>query len=125
MLTPVLGLLSSIAFTISGRLSTDTLLRSAANEWPIDPVTLDALISSLHAAFGLIMTSALIVAIAQTYVSLAWSRRVFGPEVPFLNHLKRLNEGDYTSRVHLRQGDEFQDIATELNRLAEKLGGAR
>src|SRR5665213_295356 len=50
-----------------------------------------------------------------------YSHRIFGPTVPIRRHIQNLIKGDYQSRIHLRAGDEFKDIAAELNELAEKL----
>jgi len=52
-----------------------------------------------------------------------YSHRIFGPTVPIRRHIGALLSGDYQSRITLRKRDEFKDIAMDLNRLAEKLGG--
>jgi methyl-accepting chemotaxis protein len=49
------------------------------------------------------------------------ARRIFGPAVQFKRHIESLTQGDYTSRVQLRRGDEFKDVAEKLNELAEAL----
>lgn len=49
------------------------------------------------------------------------SHRIFGPSVPIRRHIAKLIEGDYTTRITLRQKDEFKDVAEDLNRLAERL----
>ena len=126
LLAPTLGLSASIAFAVAGRVSTQTLLRSLASEWPVDPSTIESLAASIDWSTALIIGSASVVAVLQAVVTVVWSRRVFGPEIPLLNHVKNLNAGDYASRVTLRQHDEFQALARELNALAIKLGsGAR
>lgn len=50
-----------------------------------------------------------------------FSKNIFGPIVPFRQHLDKLCKGDFASRVRLRKGDEFKDLAEDLNHLAELL----
>jgi HAMP domain-containing protein len=52
---------------------------------------------------------------------LIYSHKIFGPTVPIRRHIHKLIEGDYSSRVHLRDGDELSEISEELNQLAEVL----
>lgn len=52
---------------------------------------------------------------------LIYSKRIFGPMVPFRKHIRELCEGNYSSRIRLRKRDEFKELAEELNRLAETL----
>jgi len=52
---------------------------------------------------------------------LIYSHKIFGPTVPIRRHIHKLLEGDYSSRVHLRDGDELSEIGEELNHLAELL----
>ena len=54
-----------------------------------------------------------------------YSFRIFGPQVAIRRHVKALIAGDYSSRVHLREHDEFMDLADELNQLAESLKESR
>jgi signal transduction histidine kinase len=49
------------------------------------------------------------------------SRRIFGPVIPMRRHVQKLCEGDFTSRIHLRRGDEFKHLSEDLNHLAEVL----
>jgi hypothetical protein len=57
------------------------------------------------------------------------SHRTFGPIIiPIRRHIENLISGNYTSRVKLRKSDHFQDLAEQLNKLAETLeskAGAR
>jgi HAMP domain-containing protein len=50
-----------------------------------------------------------------------FSHRIFGPTIALRRHIKKLKNGDYSSRAHLRAGDELHDLADELNELAETL----
>jgi methyl-accepting chemotaxis protein len=40
---------------------------------------------------------------------------------PALRHIQNLQERNFSTRIHLRKGDEFAEIADALNELAESL----
>lgn len=50
-----------------------------------------------------------------------FSHKYFGPIIAFKRHSIALKDGSYSSRIRLRPGDEFGDLANELNQLAEHL----
>lgn len=52
---------------------------------------------------------------------LRYSLRIAGPAYRLERALRQLGGGDHTIRVHLRSGDELQDVATAVNVLAESL----
>lgn len=52
---------------------------------------------------------------------LYYSHRIFGPAVPLQRQIQDLINGNYEARVKLRAGDEFKELASSLNELAEKL----
>ena len=56
-------------------------------------------------------------------VCIAYTHRLTGPLRPFLRHVDRLIDGDYSSRVVLRDGDLdiYNEYAEKLNTLATKL----
>lgn len=56
-------------------------------------------------------------------VCVAYTHRLIGPLRPFVRHVERLTEGDYSSRVVLRKGDldMYNEYAEKLNELATKL----
>ncbi len=57
-------------------------------------------------------------------VFLIWlkiSHRIFGPLVPLTRHIKELQNGNYSSRAMLREGDFLIELKDELNLLAENL----
>ena len=37
---------------------------------------------------------------------------------PFRRHIQAMKNGDYSSRVHLRKGDAFVEMADDLDELA-------
>lgn len=85
---------------------------------------LDA-INALHELQGSVTAIGIYGLILLTCVCLGlwvvFSHRIFGPTVPIRRHIQNLRAGDYSSRIHLRNGDEFRDLAEELNQLAEAL----
>ena len=50
-----------------------------------------------------------------------YTHRMIGPTLPIMRHVKALKEGFYSHRVKLRRYDSFQELADELNALAETL----
>ncbi len=55
------------------------------------------------------------------FVSIFYTHKLVGPTVAFSRVIKNLRNGEYGSRVFLRKGDAFSNVANELNQLAEKL----
>jgi signal transduction histidine kinase len=66
--------------------------------------------------FGLV-----VLAVSCLILWIVSSHRIFGPVIPMRRHVRKLVEGDYTSRIHLRAGDEFKELSDDLNHLAEVL----
>ena len=54
-------------------------------------------------------------------VATVYTHRMIGPTLPIMRHVKALKEGFYSHRVKLREYDCFQELADELNELAETL----
>lgn len=52
---------------------------------------------------------------------IVYSHRIFGPTVPMRRHIQSLTNGDYSSRIHPRSGDEFKELIEDMNQLAEAL----
>ena len=55
------------------------------------------------------------------FLCVGYSKKLVGPPIAFRRHIAALEEGDYTSRIALRKGDAFGDVAHDLNQLAETL----
>lgn len=49
------------------------------------------------------------------------THRYYGPIVAISRFVEAIIEGDYSRRIVLRKGDELQDLALRLNRMAEIL----
>ena len=60
--------------------------------------------------------AALVVVVTSIY-----THGLVGPVLPLVRHIKALQEGLYSHRVKLRRKDAFQELAGELNELAEVL----
>jgi HAMP domain-containing protein len=75
----------------------------------------------LSAPLALLVFGQLIIwAVLLVFGALA-THRFFGPIIPLVRQLERLERGDYSGRVHLRKGDELEEIAGALNALSERL----
>lgn len=55
------------------------------------------------------------------YTVFKLTHRYYGPLVSILRFLKELQAGNYTARIKLRKKDELQELADNLNLLAETL----
>ena len=87
----------------------------------IAPDAAQAMFDSLRVARISLGILTLVIIAATFYAGIKLSHKVFGPFVPFFRHVKALMAGNYSSRVHLRDGDEFQDFKESLNELAATL----
>jgi len=54
-------------------------------------------------------------------VTSVYTHGLIGPVLPIMRHVKALQEGLYSHRVKLRKHDAFQELAGDLNELAEVL----
>lgn len=67
---------------------------------------------------GLLILAFALVAVAMGVVL---THRIVGPMIPIRRHIQALVRGTYDSRCHLRDKDELQEIAGDLNDLAMEL----
>lgn len=56
-----------------------------------------------------------------TFVGLLFSHRVAGPLRKFETTYKRIEDGDLTHRMYLREKDEFKDVAKKFNRMMDAI----
>ena len=54
-------------------------------------------------------------------VTILYTHRLVGPTIAFKRHIRELISGNYDSKVNLRKRDAFEDIADDLNNLADTL----
>jgi signal transduction histidine kinase len=53
------------------------------------------------------------------------SHRIWGPVIPLRRQINDLKNGNYQARIQLRPGDEFVELAEDLNALAHSLEKSR
>jgi len=112
----LLGLLAAHTYEVYGRLFALAIAESNQPEWfrrTLDAQTGD--FALVWGALGLTYTLAVLT------VCIVYVHRMVGPIVPFRRHIEALKNGDFSSRVKLRRGDAFEDVASDLNELAELL----
>ncbi|MGE0173447.1 MAG: hypothetical protein AB7T49_11690 [Oligoflexales bacterium] len=68
-----------------------------------------------------LMLCAFIYILLNIAVSIIFTHRLVGPTYAFRRHIQNLKKGDYNSRINLRRGDAFAEVADELNDLALQL----
>jgi methyl-accepting chemotaxis protein len=56
-------------------------------------------------------------------VTLLVSHKIAGPMFRFEKDINRIAQGDLESRIHIRKGDQFQEMAMALNRMVESIAG--
>lgn len=54
-------------------------------------------------------------------LSIIVTHRMVGPVYVFERHIRHLINGDYSSRITLRKGDDFKELSLLLNEVAEQL----
>lgn len=107
-------LFSKLAVLFSAIESTGGI--SAADAEAID----QTLQTSLVFFFGI----AIVVAFGGLVFGLSISKRIFGPMVAIGRFIDGLIEGQYDQKLRLRDGDDFEEIATKLNELSRRLASA-
>jgi hypothetical protein len=74
----------------------------------------------VSAAFTVIIGGVLFLAI-NLAISIYVTHRMVGPTIAFRRHIIALKNGNYESRVKLRLGDAFNEVADDLNNLSDVL----
>jgi hypothetical protein len=54
-------------------------------------------------------------------ITIFLTHRMIGPTIAFRRHIRALMDGNYSSRINLRKGDAFVEVAEDLNSLAEQM----
>ncbi|MCB9229417.1 MAG: hypothetical protein H6618_07385 [Deltaproteobacteria bacterium] len=63
----------------------------------------------------------LIFIITSISVSVVYTHKLVGPTIAFRSQIEKLRHGEFQSRITLRKGDGFQEVADEINLLTEIL----
>ncbi|MCG8619447.1 MAG: HAMP domain-containing protein [Desulfobacterales bacterium] len=69
------------------------------------------------------LITTVLVGIVVIGVTLLVSHKIAGPMYRFELDIKRVTEGDLKSRIHIRKGDQFQELANSLNAMIDSLAG--
>lgn len=77
--------------------------------------------SYIEGAIGWIVLAAVVYFLLTVAVSIFFTHRLVGPTYAFRRHIRELTKGNFRSRVNLRRGDAFMEVAQDLNELAVKL----
>lgn len=85
-----------------------------------DEVT-EILQSYLHGMIGWLVIGTSIYFTITVVISIFFTHRLVGPTYAFRRHIREIKNGNYSSRVVLRKGDAFQEVAEDLNELAMTL----
>jgi len=68
-----------------------------------------------------LLLALILVLIGVVYIGLRFSQKIVGPIYNFARNLQLIQQGDYTNEVHLRHGDEFQNMTGVFNLALEAL----
>jgi len=112
----VLGGLISIGLTLFN--TQDTLTSSYTDSKLVIQNTSLAIMPSV--IYTTLITTAL-VGLIVIMVTLLVSHKIAGPMFRFEKDIDRISKGDLKSRINIRKGDQFKEIATSLNAMIEKL----
>ena len=75
----------------------------------------------LHEFRNMILLLLVVFALLVVLATSIYTHRLIGPVLPLMRHVRALQEGRYSHRLTLRSQDAFQELAGELNGLAELL----
>jgi hypothetical protein len=80
------------------------------------------LISGYLTSVASVVVGATIVFVCLTLIATIWmTHKLVGPSVAFRRMIANLIEGKFGTRVVLRKGDAFSEVADDLNRLSDYL----
>lgn len=75
------------------------------------------------------LITTLVVGVIVVLVTLLVSHKIAGPMYRFEKDIQRISSGDLRSRIRIRKGDQFQEMATSLNgmidSLSQRIGSVR
>lgn len=115
----ILVLQSGILFGL--RWPIQTFFDELQRFYRIDGAELQTFVISIQSTLLYASLVSLALALIAIIYGLRLSHQIYGPLVPIQRHIKSLVDGDYSSRIHLREGDEFKELEGSLNALAANL----
>lgn len=75
----------------------------------------------IHSFKSLSLLLLAVYAVLMVVLATVYTHRMIGPMLPITRHVKALKDGFYGQRIKLRRHDCFQELADDLNTLAETL----
>jgi len=120
-------LLLSLGFLILAVLAVVTMagfgsyLQTLQDTHQIDTQTVILVASYVDSHLRVVAGVAGVFAVLGVAFGVMLTHRIYGPVVQIRGHLLKMNNGDYSGRIKLRQDDDFQDLADDLNSLTESL----
>jgi len=79
------------------------------------------LIASLLAIATMMLVELLVAIPLVFFLSLRQSHRIVGPMSRIKRTLQAIGSGDFSQRITLRKGDALEDLAKEINQMAQEL----
>ena len=67
------------------------------------------------------LITTIVVGLIVVIVTLLVSHKIAGPIYRFEKDVERITKGDLKSQIHIRQGDQFAELATALNTMINQL----
>jgi signal transduction histidine kinase len=117
MLSTVIVLLAVLAAWFTSQVNAEIQAQQLHN-----PLVAHYLQDSVIPALRFLHGGILLLIVASIVAAILLTHQIYGPMVPILRHIQSLKDHDYSSRIHLRKGDELSEIADALNDLAGSLG---
>jgi signal transduction histidine kinase len=118
---PIIGLAMILGLIIFVMQNFSQYLETLRSTNQIDTQTIILITSHLYYYLKLTAGIAGVLLVIVLAISLMLTHRIFGPMVQINRHVEKLIKGDYTSRIQLRNYDEFRELADGLNALADDL----
>lgn len=97
------------------------LLNQLRETFQLDTDTSNLIAGNIFNYLRFALTISVFFALLGVVIGLWLSHKVYGPMVPIAAHVRKMLDGDFSSRAGVRNQDEFKDLAKDLNALAAKL----
>lgn len=116
-----LAITYTIALMYFLHINFDSAIQLYIQNAPLGGNELDALIRIREKwILSRLIAVAILFVVSMVTLSIFYTHRMVGPVIQMIRHVQELKNGNFNSRVVLRKGDAFQELADELNQLAEK-----
>ena len=111
--------LLSVSLILFSSINSAVILLVESNR--LDSESAQILQSSIRNGFIIMLIFSLFLILYGGWISFRFAHRFFGPTVPIVRLINELKNGQYSSRIQLRSGDELNEVAESLNDLASRL----